>query len=189
MMKKIVLCIGLLAFVLNADAQRFFTKKGAVTFDATSPLEAIEATTNSAAAIVDVSNGKVEAKILIKSFHFQKALMEEHFNENYMESQKFPNAVFDGQISDLAKLDMKKDGTYTVNLKGKLTMHGVTKDVTAPATLTVKSGALTDAKTSFTIAVADYNISIPGAVRDKIAKQAKINATFKLQPMVATSGS
>jgi polyisoprenoid-binding protein YceI len=195
-MKKIILSAFALILMFQAIAQtstakaaaatnatNFFSKTGKAYFSATSSLEKIEATTNKTTAVIDLAGGKVEVKLLIKTFHFEKALMEEHFNENYMESGKFPNATFAGDIADAKSVNLAKDGTYNVKVKGKLTMHGVTKDVETTATLTVKGGALTGAKTEFVTKMADYKIDIPTAVKEKVAKEAKINIDLALQPL------
>ena len=186
-MKKIIFSALTCLFLTNIDAQnsasKFFTKTGKAYFAASSPLEKIEATTNKATAVIDLTAGKVEVKLLIKTFHFEKALMEEHFNENYMESGKYPNATFTGDIADAKSINLAKDGTYPVKVKGKLTMHNVTKDVETTASIAVKGGTITSAKSEFMVKMADFKIDIPGAVRDKIAKEAKINLDFVLQPL------
>jgi polyisoprenoid-binding protein YceI len=132
--------------------------------------------------VIDLASGKMEILVLVKGFHFKRDLMEQHFNENYMESGKFPKANFVGELVNPKSLDLKKDGTYNLDLKGKLTMHGVTRDVSSKANFVVKSGVAT-AKTDFKVLVADYNIQIPSLVKDKIAKEAKISVNLNLQPM------
>jgi YceI-like domain len=184
-MKKVI--FGLLAILVtvNMNAQKVFTKTGTVNFSATSSLEKIEATTKKAIGVIDLSTGKMEVQLLVKSFHFEKALMEEHFNENYMESGKYADSKFAGGITNFKDVNLKKDGTYNVKVSGKLTLHGVTKDVLSDGTVTVKGGTVTAAKSAFVIKVADYNIPIPGAVKDKIAKEAKISIDLALQAMAA----
>jgi polyisoprenoid-binding protein YceI len=191
-MKKVIFLALSCLFVLNVNAQKtataattskFFTKTGKTFFSASSPLEAIEATTNKTTAVIDLSAGKIEVKLLVKTFHFEKALMEEHFNENYMESGKYPNASFIGDIVDAKSVNLAKDGTYPVKVKGKLTMHNVTKDVETTASLVVKGGAIVSAKSELVTKMADYKIDIPGAVKEKIAKEAKISLDFALQPL------
>ncbi len=196
-MKKIILSAFALILICQAIAQtgtakaaaaptassKFFTKSGKAYFSATSSLEKIEATTNKTTAVIDLAAGKVEVKLLIKTFHFEKALMEEHFNENYLESGKFPNASFAGDIVDAKSVNLAKDGIYVVKVKGKLTMHNVTKDIETTAAVTVKGGAATGAKTEFVTKMADYNIAIPTAVKEKVAKEAKISIDLALQPL------
>jgi polyisoprenoid-binding protein YceI len=183
-MKKLMLgLIALMMVTVSVSAQKFFTKDGNVAFDANSPLEKIEAKTNKGTLVIDAATGKLESAVLVKGFHFKSALMEEHFNENYMESGKFPKATFAGQIADFATVNLKKDGVYPITVKGNMTMHGVTKPVEAKGTLTVKKGAITEAKAAFKVLMADFKIDIPSAVKDKIAKEAKIDFSGTLQPL------
>jgi YceI-like domain len=182
-MKNVILSVFSLVLVSNLSAQKYFSKDTKVYFSASSSMEKIEATNNKGTLVIDGASNKLEAAVLVKGFHFEKALMEEHFNENYMESGKFSKATFAGEITDMKTVNMAKDGDYKVNVKGKLTLHGVTKDVTTTSTLSVKSGAISKGKTSFNILVGDYGIAIPGAVKDKIAKEAKIDVEANLQKM------
>ena len=115
----------------------------------------------------------MEFAVLIKAFQFEKALMQEHFNENYMESDKYPKAIFKGAIVDASTVDFSKDGDYPVKVKGKLTIHGVTNEVETDGTIDVKDGKIS-ASSNFEIAVADYKIKIPSVVKDNIAKTVQI---------------
>jgi polyisoprenoid-binding protein YceI len=185
-MKKLIFSIFALSCVLNLSAQKFFTKDAKVNFDATSATspEKIAAVNPKGTVIVDAATGKMEAAILIKGFHFEQALMEEHFNENYMESNKFQKATFAGDIVDFKKsVNLAKDGDYTATVKGKLTMHGITKDVETKGVFTVKGDKITAAKASFKAPLADYKIDIPSVVKDKIAKEAKIDIAATMQQL------
>src|SRR6188474_1976871 len=143
-MRKIILAFVMFATVSAVSAQtRYFTKNGKVSFSASSPLEKIEAANDKATSIVDVSNGAIEFAVLMKAFIFDKALMQEHFNENYVESDKFPKSTFKGTVTNIKSVDLTKNGVYPVKVKGMLTLHGETKEVTADGTLTVKDGAIT----------------------------------------------
>ena len=124
----------------------------------------------------------MEFAVLIKGFEFKKALMQEHFNENYLESDKFPKATFKGKIVNNSDVNYKKDGTYKVKTKGQLTIHGVTKEVEADGTIEVKGGKIVGTST-FNVNPEDYKISIPNLVRDKIAKQIKVTVKADYQPM------
>lgn len=167
---------------LSLQAQKYFTREGKVSFFSDTPMEKIEAHNQQATAVVDLSNGNIEFAVLIKAFRFEKALMQEHFNENYMESTKYPKATFKGQVVDFAKIDLKKDGSVTLKVKGMLTIKDVTKNVETEGTFVVAKGALS-AKSAFKIAVADYNISIPKLVADKIAKTVDIKVDATLAPL------
>lgn len=182
-MKKVILII-LSAFTLSVsvNAQKYFTKSGKITFDATAPSspEQIEAVNRSATAVIDTKTGAIQFSVLVKGFSFERALMEEHFNENYMESNKFPKAEFKGTITNNASVDYSKDGSYNVKVQGKLTIHGVTKDVTTDGKLVVQGGKI-NAAADFSVLLADYSISIPGLVADKVGKSAKISVNCSLE--------
>ena len=183
-MKKFIFSAIALCLVLSASAQKFYTKDAKIGFDATSTTspEKIAAVNPKGTLVVDMATGKMEAAVLVKGFHFEQALMEEHFNENYMESNKFAKATFAGDIVDFKKsINLAKDGDYTATVKGKLMMHGITKDVETKGVFTVKGGKITAAKSSFKAPLADYKISIPGVVRDKIANDAKIDISGTMQ--------
>jgi polyisoprenoid-binding protein YceI len=143
-------------------------------------MEKIEAINNQVNSALDVSTGDFVFKVLIKSFEFEKALMQEHFNENYMESGKYPNATFSGKISNYKDINFGKDGSYSATVEGNLTMHGVTKKVTEKGTIEVKGDKII-AKSTFNIKPKDYNISIPGAVVAKIAEYIQVNVDATLE--------
>jgi hypothetical protein len=188
-MKKIFLSLAFIAICLASQAQtKFFTKNGKITFDATSASspEKISAINEKATSILEVSTGALEFAILMKAFNFEKALMQEHFNENYVESDEYPKAVFKGSVLNMSTVDLKKDGDYKVNIKGMMTLHGETKEVTATGTLTVKDNAITNGKSSFSIPLEDYKIIIPTLVKDKVAKDAQIIVEINYQPFKAS---
>ena len=139
-MKKILFGLFAMALTVSVSAQKFYSKDGNVAFDANSPLEKIEGKTNKGTLVIDAATSKLESAVLIKGFHFTSALMEEHFNENYMESGKFPKATFAGTYTGFTAANLKKNGTYPIVVKGNLTMHGVTKPVESKGILTVKGG-------------------------------------------------
>lgn len=176
-MKKTILAAVLMAVItFHAAAQKVFTKNGNISFFSTAPMENITADNNQVMSVLNTQTGDLQFSVLIKGFHFKKSLMEEHFNENYMESDKFPKSTFKGLITDVSKISFTKDGSYNVAVSGDLTIHGVTKKVTTPGTITVKSGNIT-ASSKFNIRLADYNISIPGLVKDKIAETIEITVS------------
>ena len=181
--KKSILILASAAISFMASAQsKYFTRNGRVFFNASSPLEKIEAINDKSTSVVDFSTGQVEFGVLLKAFLFERALMQEHFNENYVESDKFPKATFKGSIADAGSIDRNKDGSYPVKVSGKLSLHGVTKDVETTATFVVKNGAIS-ASADFRIEAADYNIEIPGLVKDKVAKTISINIQSNYEPL------
>lgn len=179
-MKKIVTSILLSVVVVGTtfSQSKFFTKSGNISFYSVAEQENIEAHSNRAISIFDKESGAVEFSVLIKSFQFEKALMQEHFNENYMESEKFPKATFKGVSEELKKIDFTKDGTYVINLSGNLIIHGETKKITTPMTFIVKKGVIS-ATAEFNVLVKDYNIKIPNVVGKKIAEEILIKINIK----------
>ena len=179
-MKKFLLSFVL---VLSAaglmNAQIFLAKTCEISFFSSSPLENIAATNKAAKPIVNTSTGDIQVKIPILSFKFEKPLMEEHFNENYMETEKFPNAVFKGKINET--IDYSKEGEYKVTVKGNLDMHGVTKEVSLEGTLTVKGGQIT-LKCKFMVHIADYKIKVPSLYVKNIAEDVEVKLDAMLDP-------
>lgn len=181
-MKKIIIAIVILFFANTSFSQKYYTKTGQINFDATSPSspERIEGINRSATCVVDIKNGNMQFLALMKGFAFERALMEEHFNENYVESSKYPKAEFKGEIKNIDKVDFTKDGSFNVKVKGKLTMHGVSNDVETDAKLVIQGGKI-KANANFNVKLSDYNVSIPGLVADKVSKEAKINVSCTLE--------
>ncbi|WP_276133529.1 YceI family protein [Polluticoccus soli] len=172
-MKKMMIVAVLVCSSTTLFAQKYMTRTGKASFFSATSLENIEAFNNEVAGIVDSKSGDVVFQVPIKSFKFEKALMQEHFNENYMESDKFPKAEFKGKIVDLSGVNFSKDGTYNVKTNGKLTIHGVTRDVSMPGTVVVKGNTAT-VSSKFNVKTADYNISIPKMVEGKVAKTIEV---------------
>lgn len=175
-----------LAIVLVASQSfaqgKYFTKSGFIHFYASTSVENIEATNEKGTCVLDAKTGAVEMQLLMKAFTFERALMQEHFNENYVESDKYPKSIFKGSISNMSDVDLTKDGSYPVKLTGTLTIHGVTKSVAPKAKIVVKGGKL-NAVANFTILLADYGIEIPGVVADKISKTVKIDTNMWLDAL------
>lgn len=180
-MKNLIIVVLLLS-AQWAVGQKYFSKTGKISFYSDAPMEKIEAHNSTASTVLDISTGNLEWAVLIQGFKFEKALMQEHFNENYMESTTYPKAKFKGKIDNLSDVNFKKDGDYNVNVSGQLEMHGVTKPVNATGVITVKGGNIS-AKSKFSVAVADYGIVIPKVVAENIAKNVDINVYADYQPM------
>jgi polyisoprenoid-binding protein YceI len=145
-------------------------------------MEDIEAKNKTVTAVLDSKTGAMQFSVQMKGFEFEKALMQQHFNENYVESNKFPKAEFKGALTNNSSVNYTKDGTYVVTVKGKLTLHGVTKDVEAPGTIKVDGGKL-EGKSTFNIRLSDYKISIPSVVKEKVSNSIKIIVDTKLEPL------
>ncbi|MCF8357996.1 MAG: YceI family protein [Prolixibacteraceae bacterium] len=175
--------IVLFVFIgLNSVAQKYITRNGEVRFFSETPVENIEAVNNQGACILDMEKGEVVSKILMKSFRFEKALMEEHFNENYVESDIYPQASLNATILNINEIDMQKSGKQEITLEGELSIHGVTKDVSVKGNISIKDNIIF-ATSSFIVKPADYNIEIPKIVRDNIAKEIEVTVNFQLKPL------
>jgi polyisoprenoid-binding protein YceI len=172
-MKKIIalLCLAVAAHSA-AYSQLYMTRTGFIGFYSKTSFEDIKAENNQVYAVIDAGKKNIAFAVLLKGFVFTKELMQEHFNENYVESDKYPKATFSGAYTGEVQLD--KDGVYTVRVKGNLTLHNVTRAIESPATMEVKGGKLLG-KTEFNIKPEDFQISIPSVVRDKIAKEVTVH--------------
>ncbi len=173
-MKRSIFFTMFLVCALHSFSQtRYFSKNTNISFYSSALLEDIEAHNNTSVCVVEAGTGKIELSVPVKGFVFSNSLMQEHFNENYLESDKFPKAAFRGVIASLGNTDLSKDGTYRLSLSGSLYMHGVSNIVNAEALFTVTKGVIS-ASSEFIIKPADYNIKIPLLVRDKIAKTVRV---------------
>ena len=177
-MKKLTSILTILfLFQAGVFAQtRLIDRSGTARFYSSAPMEDIEATNNSALAVIEPESGKVAVSMLIKGFNFEKALMQEHFNENYLESDKYPKATFSGQLADPALL--KKDGKFEAQITGQMTIHGVSKELTVPCQFEIMAGEI-KVQSTFNLTVADFEIEIPKLVRNNIAKEVEVTANFK----------
>jgi hypothetical protein len=171
-----------LSFANLVSAQKYYSKAGNIHFISETPLENIEATNNGAYAVMDAGSGQIEWSVLIKGFKFQKALQQEHFNENYMESDKFPKALFKGRLVKGSSVNCSQNGDYKVNVEGDMTIHGITKPLSAPALITVSNGKIRMSG-SFTLKIADYGIKVPKVVRNNIAETVQVTVNAELQEL------
>jgi hypothetical protein len=181
MQKQIAAISFAILFTVGTSAQTYITRNGRITFFSKAPVENIEANNNEVTSILNIKKGEFAFIALIKSFKFKKALMEEHFNENYMESNTFPKASFKGTITDFNKENFFKDGTYAATVKGDLTIHGVTKNIEVPGAITVSQGTIS-ASSKFNVRVKDHNIKIPATVINNIAETITITVDCKYEP-------
>jgi hypothetical protein len=182
-MKKLFFVSFFIASMVFVNAQSIYmTKTGKVSFySRAKAMEKVEADNNEVSSILNTQTGDLVFAILIKSFHFESALMEEHFNENYLESNKFPKSTFKGKISNLSAVNFTKDGAYPVTVEGDLTLHGVTKKISSTGSITVKGGKPA-AFSKFSVKLKDYNITIPSLVKDKISEDIDVTADCKYEP-------
>ena len=179
---KILNTIVILFLLQSLPAQNYFTKSGNISFYSDAPLEKIEAHNTNATAVMNVETGAIEWAVLIKGFEFEKSLMQEHFNENYMESSTFPKSIFKGKFKDWKPISISENKTHDQVVEGSITIHGVTRDIEVPVTLQVENDMIIG-KAEFSVMIADFNIQVPGIVRDKIAKTVKIVVDAQLKPL------
>jgi len=149
----------------------FFTKNAELTLFSEAPMENIEAVSKSAYGVINVNTGEIQFGVSIRSFKFRKALMQEHFNENYMESDKFPAARFKGKLN--SPIDITKEGEFQVTATGDLEVHGITKKRSISGTVKVLNGRI-DLNSIFDVKCQDHNIKIPSLVFKNIAETLKI---------------
>lgn len=180
-MRRAAFIILMACSTCAVHAQTFITRNGQISFYAKTPLENIEAVNNEVSSIINTQTGELVFAVLIKGFHFQRALMEEHFNENYMESSKYPKSTFKGKITNLSAVNFTKDGTYNVTVEGDLTIHNVTRKVSAPGLIVVKGGKI-EATSKFKVKEKDYDIQVPTIVADKIAEAFDVSVNCKYAP-------
>jgi YceI-like domain len=178
-MKRLIGILLVLICTCECYPQTFTTRNGYIGFFSKTPLEDIKAENRQVYAVIDASKKNLAFTCLVKGFLFAKELMQEHFNENYIESDKYPKASFIGAYT--GDVNVSKDGTYPVQVKGQLTLHGVTQTIDVPATLEVKGGKVTGAS-NFKLTPADFNIKIPSLVRQKIAKQIDVHVLIECNP-------
>lgn len=184
-MKTKLIPIVLVLFTMAsmpATAQKYMTKNGKISFYSDAPTEKIEAQNNQVNSALDITTGDFVFKVLMKSFQFEKALMQEHFNENYVESDKYPNATFIGRVTNIDQINFKENGTYPASIEGELSLHGVTQKISERGTFEVKDGTI-HGFSVFYVAVADYNIKIPQAVITNIAEKIEIKVEISLSPL------
>lgn len=184
-MKKIILSLLLTSciFLLGSSIQKgkYFTNTGKVSFFSTTPIEDIDALNSKVTSFIDTDNNTIVFSMAIKDFIFPKSLMQEHFNENYMESEKFPKSTFKGKISNASEVNFAADGKYNAIIDGELTIHNVTKAVKATGSIEVKGGKIL-ANAKFPIKLEDYKIEIPKVVFQKIAETVQVTVDLTYDP-------
>jgi len=182
-MEKLFISVFLfLMLTVSSYGQKYFTRNGYVKFFSETPIENIEAKNNQASCIVDMQTGEVVSKMLVTAFQFEKALMQEHFNENYVESDKFPQAILKAKITNLKEIDLSKGGLNKVILEADITLHGISHHYTINGTAENKDGKII-AQSSFITKPSDFEIKIPKTVEDHIAKEVQVSVRFELEQL------
>ena len=165
----------------GAMQQRYTTASGQATFFSSAPLEDIEALNSRVAAIFDLASGQLAFSLYMKDFQFKNSLMQEHFNENYAESDKYPRARFTGKLVLMPTEGQLRGGPQPVYVQGQLTIHNVKRKVRVPGTLQLRGNDLV-VTSRFSVAPADYKIKIPALVRNNIAKSIDVSVILTCQP-------
>jgi len=182
-MKTIISTAFIILSIQISSAQgKFLTNDGVISFYSHTVIEDITATNDKVAAVIDSESGEVAIIVIMNEFQFEKKLMQEHFNENYVESEKYPKATFSGQISNNGEVNYQSTGEYRVRVAGEMTIHGITRNVSAEGTIEVNRNTIT-ARTKFMLNPEEYEIKIPKVVRNNIAEKMEISAELVCNPM------
>lgn len=175
-----ILLVAIVLFPLGAHAQkRYFSEKSSITFFSEGVIEDIKATNIKVTSIFDLANGEVAYLLSPKDFQFEKKLMQVHFNEKYMESEKYPKSTFQGKI---VGYDAASDQLQQVKAQGKLTIHGVTREIDVPGTIQI-DGSTVNVKSKFMVKLVDYNIKVPQIVWQNIAQEVEVTVQFLYRPV------
>lgn len=180
-MLRLMIFIAMILPVQLQAQERYYTKSGNISFFSEAPLEDIEAHNKHVVSFVDFKTGEMVFSVPMEAFEFRKSLMQRHFNENYVESNKYPKATFKGFISDIDAVNLSKDLTYPVSIEGELTLHGVTRKIKTRGTLDVK-GKRVLGKSKFSVTPQEFNIEIPRIVRNNIAERIDITVDVLYEP-------
>ena len=184
-MKKIILSLTILSFSFSGSAQDMFTvSKGEVTFFSDAPIEDITAENKQPGSMINMITREIAVIIPVRNFIFEKELMKEHFNEKYMESDKYPMASFKGMIAE--DVDISKDGEYPATAKGKLVLHGVEQDIILVGRIK-RSGSSITVISDFKVALKDFNITIPKLLFENIAEIIEVHVSLEYKPYQKTS--
>ena len=183
----LLLWVGGIAGPLAARGQsKYMTRTGVISFFSASIMEDIEARNNKVAAVLDLTTGQLAFAVPVREFQFKRTLMQEHFNENYMESDKYPKATFTGQVVNAAQVAKQlPTGSQNVEVEGQMTLHGVTHKVAVSGTLQMRDGQLV-VFAYFNIAPADYSIDVPRLVREHIAKSVSVRVSLNCDAVAPT---
>ena len=162
---------------------KFLANKGFISFFSHTAIEDITADNNLVASVIDTESGEVAIIVTMINFQFEKKLMQEHFNENYVESEKYPKATFNGKIINNSEVNYSAKGDYDVRVEGEMTIHGITHKVSVEGQIVVTEAGDIVTRTKFMLNPEDYNIKIPRVVRNNIAERLEISVDILHQPI------
>jgi hypothetical protein len=179
-MKIIILFLALSSYTLLFGQDKLITKTGKISFEASVPaFEEVKATNNGVTCVLNSKTGEIASLALVKGFRFKLALMEEHFNENYIESDKFPKSTFRGTIEDFDVTNLSAS-VKEFKMNGKLELHGKVKAISSIAKIK-KTGAGIEIKSDFFINADDFDIEIPAIVKSKVSNKISLKTEFIVQ--------
>jgi len=179
-MKHISIVLLAWISIINQAGQDIYVCRNAkITLYSSAPIEDIKAVTSTGASVYNAASGELDFSVSIRSFQFDKSLMQEHFNSDYMESDKFPRAIFKGKVEN--HIDVGQDGTYPVKVAGQLTVHGVTQSRTIQGTISIKNGVVS-MTSEFMVKCTDHHIDIPQIVFHHIAESIQVNVFATYSP-------
>lgn len=177
MNRKLIFIIGLVFIYCQAQSQKYISKSSSIRFYSSAPLEDIEAVNEKARSVFDSETGEIVFTMPISGFEFEKSLMQEHFNEKYMESDKFPKATFSGKLNGFKIGETNENVVAT----GTMEIHGVKNDIEVTGSLNyLKDQVVIDAV--FMIKVADYDVEIPSLLFQNIAEEVEVTVKFEYKP-------
>lgn len=180
-MKTYACCILAVLFWEPMTAQKFMTRTAVIRFFSEAPLENIEAVNRQVLAIYDDTRKELAFRVTMKAFEFEKAAMQEHFNRDYVHSDKYPQSTFEGRIVDPSSFQLSSGQPVKVKVSGNLTLHGVTKAVTEWGTVGFEDGKV-KLQAEFTLLLSDYNIKVPTDKVRNISNTIKIFVNGTLDP-------
>ncbi|PHX84220.1 MAG: polyisoprenoid-binding protein [Flavobacteriales bacterium] len=176
---KHFLFLAAIALSLSASAQKLTSKDSYARINASTPVEDVDAVLNNGVGILNTETNEAVWQLQMQSFTFKRALMQEHFNESYMESEKYPKATLKAKIEGVR--DWTKPATYKGTIKGQMEIHGVKKDVSVPSTITVNKDGSVTVESEFSVRTADYGIKIPTLVVMKVAEVVTVTVKSTLK--------
>ena len=178
MNKKIITLLFVL-YSVSSFSQKYISRNGSVQFNASTPLEIINPINNYVSSVFNSENGEIVFQMNMISFKFKKALMESHFNEKYVESEKYPKSTFTGKIKDWNSI-MLDGNNHNVTAVGKITIHGIEKKIEVKGSVQKNNKNIT-INSDFKLIISDFEIKIPKLVRDKISKKVQVKVNINLK--------
>lgn len=181
MNRIIVLLLSILISASGLAQDRYMTRSGYIDFFSSTPIEDIHAVNKQVTSLLDLASGEIVFSVLIRSFEFEKKLMQEHFNENYLESDQFPKATFKGKIERINQLSLKEGTPVKVVVNGLMSVHGVERAVEAEGWIQPEGDQIR-AQAEFDLRPEDYDIKIPRVVRENIAERVRVTVKMNYSP-------